>query len=119
MKTRGLRGARSSQITPIRGVLVAGGAVALAAFLQAIWKDAPVEPLRSAIATGITWLVVGTAVAATIPFMRYVNVFSKNPKDPVRNPFWWVWAGAQALAVLCFVIGMMTAVWGVANAWKL
>lgn len=62
--------------------------------------------------------VVGTAVAATIPFMRYVNVFSKNPKDPVRNPFWWVWAGAQARAVLCFVIGMMTAVWGVANAWK-
>lgn len=60
-----------------------GGAVALAAFLQAIWDKTRVDPLRSAILTGITWLVIGTAIASTSFFLRYLNIFSKNPTS------WW------------------------------
>lgn len=87
-----------------------GGAVALLAFLQAIWsKD---RDLANAVLVGIGCMSSGLAIALLIPFFRYHHSHlaqkkerGQNYSEQKRKCFFWAYVSCQYLAVLCFVLG--------------
>jgi hypothetical protein len=93
-----------------------GGAVALAAFLQAIWGNSDFGPMRWWILVGISLLVMGTAISALIFLTRYLGGFHMNTTIPTQNPWWRLQIALTLLAVICFIAGMGSAVFGGFNA---
>lgn len=89
-----------------------GGAAALAAFLQAIWDKTNIAPMRWWILVGMCWLIVGTAVSASIFVTRYLGAFHPKTTTPTQNPWWWLQLALTVLAVLCFTVGMGAAAFG-------
>lgn len=90
----------------------AGGAAALAAFLQAVWTVPTAAPMRAWLLSGIAALLVGTAVAASTFVTRYMAFFHPESATPRRNPWWWAMHGLIGLSLLCFLCGMALAVAG-------
>lgn len=90
----------------------AGGAAALAAFLQAIWDKLPAAPLRAWLLAGIAVLLVGTAISALTFMARYLTFFHPKSSTPRSNPWWWAMHALVATSLLCFLIGMGLAVIG-------
>jgi len=89
-----------------------GAATALGAFLQAIWDKPSAAPLRLWILLGITFLIIGTAFAATTFLVRYKAFFHINTESPPQNPWWWANWVVMGLSVFFFVMGMGLAVFG-------
>jgi hypothetical protein len=89
-----------------------GAATALGAFLQAIWDTPSASPLRLWLLLGISFLVAGTAFAATTYLLRYQAFFDKHTTEPPRNKWWWLNWLAMGLSLLFFVVGMGLAVLG-------
>lgn len=90
----------------------AGGAAALAAFLQAIWDKPTAEPMRVWLLSGIALLLIGTAVAAATFVTRYMAFFHPNSNTPRRNPWWWAMHVLVGASLLLFLAGMGLAVVG-------
>jgi hypothetical protein len=90
----------------------AGGAAALAAFLQAIWDKPPASPMRAWLLSGIAVLLVGTAISAATFVTRYMAFFHPKSATPRSNPWWWAMHVLVVLSLLCFLVGMGLAVAG-------
>ena len=90
----------------------AGGAAALAAFLQAVWDKPPAAPLRVWLLAGIAVLLVGTGISALTFMARYLAFFHPKSSTPRSNPWWWAMHGLVAVSLLCFLVGMGLAVAG-------
>ena len=90
----------------------AGGAAALAAFLQAIWDKPTAAPLRAWLLAGMAVLLLGTAISATTFLARYLPFFHPRSSTPRRNPWWWTMLVLVGLSVVCFLAGMSLAVTG-------
>lgn len=89
-----------------------GGAVALAAFLQAIWDKDAAAPMRLWVLVGICWLLVGTALAALIFVTRYLGSFDDRNIQPNAKRWWRSQMVLTIASVLFFLIGMGFAVAG-------
>jgi hypothetical protein len=87
-----------------------GGAVALAAFLQAVWDKA--FALRPWLLWAIAVLTAGVAFASATFFARYLHGLSPKSVKPFQSAWWWVSVALMAGAVLAFVVGMCLAVVG-------
>ena len=90
----------------------AGGAAALAAFLQAIWDKPTAAPMRAWLLSGIALLLLGTAVAAATFVTRYMAFFHPKSSTPRSNPWWWAMQTLLGLSLLLFLVGMGLAVAG-------
>jgi hypothetical protein len=89
-----------------------GGAAALAAFLQAIWDKPAAAAMRMYLLIGIGLLLLGTALAAILFLARYMSFFHPNTNIMTRNPWWWTTIALVSLSLVCFLIGMGTALIG-------
>jgi hypothetical protein len=89
-----------------------GGAAALAAFLQAIGDKPAAAAMRMYLLIGIGLLLLGTALAAILFLARYMSFFHPNTNIMTRNPWWWTTIALVSLSLVCFLIGMGTALIG-------
>jgi hypothetical protein len=90
-----------------------GGAAALAAFLQAIiWDKPSASAMRIYLLTGIASLLVGAALAGILFLARYLAFFHPNTNVLTRNPWWWTTIVLVLFSLVCFIVGMGTAVTG-------
>lgn len=119
----GLRADRTNVLTQSRSQILnegskgltlinGGGAVALTAFLQAVWTEPTATEMRQWILAGIACLILGTAFSAIIFFSRYLGSFNKNTHNPLKNPWWWIQVGLTLFGLVCFLAGMSIAVIG-------
>jgi polyferredoxin len=92
-----------------------GGAVAVAAWLQAVWPEPWAASMLLPQVLGIGFLLVGVVFAAVCPFLRYLSFFHRNTAMPLKNPIWWIQAGATTLSVVAFLVGMTNVMCG---AWS-
>jgi hypothetical protein len=87
-----------------------GGAVALLAFLQAIWlKD---KALANAVLVGIGFMCVGLTFALLVPFFRYHHSHLAQKKERKedyserkRKIFFRAYVCCQYLSIISFIIG--------------
>lgn len=106
--------ARQEVITEsVRGLFIVngGGAVALLAFLQAIWKDSP--SLARVVLAGLAFMAVGLTFAAYVNYSRYHASFeheSGNTSEyqKYRSRVMWF----QKLSIASFVISVSVLVVG-------
>ena|SRR5688572_22894207 len=90
-----------------------GGAVALAAFLQAIWNnDGAADVMKPYLLWGMVVLVVGVFFASVIFVFRYLGSFHQQAARPFHNPWWWSQMVVYLLSSLCFLAGMAIAIRG-------
>ena len=93
-----------ASLAGVRGLLLinGGGAVALLAFLQAVWdKD---KDLVRIVVYGIAILGVGTFIAGLSHFLRYHASYNFQEGNTAR--FWWFRRGYIAcwyVSLLCFL----------------
>jgi hypothetical protein len=102
----------------IRGLLLinGGGAAALLAFLQAIWKEEPA--LAEHVVAAIAWLAGGVAVAGISFFLRYHTSLSmaNHGRDSRRYKTWrFVSVASWYISLAAFVLGLY---WIVSGAWS-
>lgn len=90
----------------------AGGAAALATWLQAIWDQSSAAPMRIWLLVGVATLLLGTAVSACTFVTRYMAFFHANSNKPRSNPWWWAMLACIGVALLLFIVGMGFAVYG-------
>lgn len=90
----------------------AGGAAALAAFVQAVWGKASASSLLPWLLHGVLWLLAGTTLASVGFVTRYLGFFNKNTHTPKLNPWWWAELTVIILSACFFIVGMLTAVFG-------
>ena len=93
-------------------LIYGGGAAALAAFLQAIWDKPNAAPMRVWLLSGVSILLLGTAISAVVFVARYLTFFDPNSAVPGRSRMWRATFVLVAVAVGCFVVGMGAAVLG-------
>ncbi len=101
----------------VRGLLLinGGGAVALLAFLQAVWSQD--EDLAKVVVEGLAAFCIGVAVAGLASFLRYHTSF--NFQEGNMKRFWWFrrgYIGCWYLSLASFVVGVIILVHG---AWRL
>jgi hypothetical protein len=92
-----------------------GGAVALLAFLQAIWQDAPADLVRRVL-TGLAFMGAGVALAAPVNFLRYHTSIAFQSRHLVA--YKWLRRGmltCQYLSILAFVAACGVVILG---AWQ-
>lgn len=97
----------------VRGILLinGGGAVALLAFLQAIWsKDVR---LAEYVVHGISLLAFGVFLAGLASFLRYHSSFNFQ-QGKLRRWLWFrrAYIGCWYSSLLCFLIGIAIVVVG-------
>ena len=88
----------------------AAGALALLAFLQAIWPNASALALKKAALWGIMAFAVGVAVASLGYFIRYWALRKGQANSGLYFQVLTVWA--PLLAILCFLTGAVLPVLG-------
>lgn len=94
-------------------LLNGGGAVALLAFLQAIWVKEAMLPLVPWIVTAILSLVLGAATAGAVHFLRYMAsmTYQKEGADEGRK-ITRVHGWATIFSFVFFLVGMGIVVLG-------
>ncbi len=94
-------------------LLNGGGAVALLAFLQAIWIKDAMLALVPWIVTAILFLVLGAATAGAVHFLRYMAsmTYQKEGADEGRK-MTWVHGLATIFSFVFFLVGMGIVVFG-------
>lgn len=91
-------------------VVNGGGAVALLAFLQAIWETEP--DLARIVLIGIGWLLGGVIVLLPIPFIRALHsnaaekIRKANPEANTRTGLWYFYNLLPYLSAILFAIGV-------------
>ena len=87
-----------------------GGAVALLAFLQAIWSTDKV--LAKTVLVGIGFMSLGLAVALLVPFFRYHHSHLAQKKERKekyserkRKFFFWAYVISQYVSIIFFILG--------------
>ena len=94
----------------VRGLFLinGGGAVALLAFLQGIWK--PIPELIPSVLWALTWLTAGLASAAPVNFVRTESSLAHQEDRMSAKAKWLRW-GHRVLfgvSIICFVVAMAT-----------
>ena len=92
-------------------VINGGGAIALLAFLQAIWDKPGAGDLRANVLWGICFLIGGVAVSSLIYLARHIAWVKNHTRSP---QFWYVTANRimPIVSILCFIAGMGLTVYG-------
>lgn len=91
-----------------------GGAVAIVAWMQSIWKEPSAISMLRLQAIGVICLSVGAFLAGICPIIRFCSFYVK--KKPLKNPLWWTLVVVTTLSALAFVAGMAIVVKGVWGA---
>ncbi len=88
-------------------LLNGGGAVALLAFLQAIWIKHAMSALVAWIVAALVCLVLGAAIAGAVHFLRYMAsmTYQKEGADEGRK-MTWVHGLATIASFVFFLLGM-------------
>jgi glucan phosphoethanolaminetransferase (alkaline phosphatase superfamily) len=97
----------------VRGLLLinGGAAVALLAFLQAIWSEEPA--LAKYVVIGIGIFSIGVLLAGFINFFRYHTSFNfQSGNKKLYNLFRRLTYSLQYLSLACFGVGMLVVVSG-------
>ena len=87
-----------------------GGAVALLAFLQAIWSTEP--KLARVVLLGTGWMLSGVIVLLPIPFIRVLHsnaaekIRNKNPDANTRTRLWYFYNALPYVSALAFAVGV-------------
>jgi hypothetical protein len=92
-----------------------GGAVAVATWLQAVWSESWAASMLRPQVVGVAVLLAGVLFAALCPFVRYLSFLHSKTATPLKNPVWWINAGATVFSLASFLIGMAFVVCG---AWR-
>lgn len=102
----------------MKGLLLlnGGGAVALLAFLQAIWNNTQGEHLKYYMVAALWVLLFGALCAAVIGFTRYHGAFHKHTFTPEKNPWWRAQVTLTIVSCLCFAVGSVLAGLGVLDS---
>jgi ABC-type multidrug transport system permease subunit len=88
-----------------------GGAVAMLAFLQAIWKDNP--HLAKYVIASIAVLAAGVFLAGLVQFFRYNASFSfQDGKHRVFEVYRFLYLAAAYCSLSAFLLGVLTMVSG-------
>ncbi len=92
----------------VRGLLIinGGGAVALLAFLQAIWPKYPL--LSGYVVFGIAVLALGVLCAGLAPFLRYHASYNAQKQNRGR------WLGFRRAYISCWYISLGLFIFGIA-----
>jgi hypothetical protein len=106
-----IRSTIQNEASKILALINGGGAVSLAALLQAVW-DIWEPASRGLVISGIRCLLVGLAVVPVTLVLRYINGLLQRSHKPWRNPLWYVILLTYAITVALFVIGMYLATEG-------
>lgn len=93
-------------------VLINGGAaIALLAFLQAVWAEPDATELARSILCGISFLVAGVMFGGVIFFARHRAFVAGHSKWP--KPYYVVaYFVLPGLSMACFVLGMAITIYG-------
>jgi len=81
-----------------------GGAIALAAWIQAVWEKDWAAPMLKLQLFSLGLFAIGVIFAALSPVARYLVFHHKNTLTPSKNPFWWTHMAVTALSILSFAI---------------
>lgn len=88
-------------------LLNGGGAVALLAFLQAIWIEDAMLALVPWIVAALVCLVLGAATAGAVHFFRYMASMTYQMEGAdVGRKMTWVHGLATILSFILFLLGM-------------
>jgi hypothetical protein len=92
----------------VKGLFVmnGGGAVALLAFLQAIWKDQPA--LANFVLRGIAIMALGLFLAGFVNLFRYLASFKSNRYTWFRN----LALSLQCLSLIAFLVAVAVVIFG-------
>ncbi len=88
-----------------------GAAVALLAFVQAIWKDAP--ELVGWVAAGLVAFALGLALASVIPLIREVTVLNWKSNEGKARKYQSYYRRAASLSVMFFLSGVAIVAFGI------
>lgn len=107
-----------AMVQAVRGLFIinGGGAVALLAFMQAVWKEPDATALTRALVIGAGLLVGGVILAAMVHLFRYLTAFAFQ-RD---NRIWRLWRRAYLfcawVSLVLFTAEMFTVLKG---AWSI
>lgn len=88
-----------------------GGAVAMLAFLQAIWKDQPL--LAKYVVVCLTFFAVGVFSAGLVQFFRYHASFNfQAGRLYAFRRYRMLYLGAAYSSLATFLVGLLVVVWG-------
>jgi divalent metal cation (Fe/Co/Zn/Cd) transporter len=89
-----------------------GGAVALLAFLQAIWRNNRDDTLVYYVLWGIVWFAIGLALAVLYQIFRYHTSMAHQKGSAAYRPFQWMYRTFMYTSLVCFGVAIGTLVLG-------
>jgi hypothetical protein len=99
------------QSARLLGLMNGGSAVALLAFVQAIWKD--MAELVVWVVYGLIVFAVGLALATIIPQLRESTVLNWRSNGPKAKVYQCLYRSAAKLSVLSFLVGVGFVAYGI------
>lgn len=102
------------QSARLLGLMNGGAAVALLAFIQAIWKDGP--ELVVWVAYSLITFAAGLALATIIPQLREATVLNWRSNEPKARVYQFSYRFVAKLSVLSFLIGVVIVAYGILNS---
>lgn len=99
------------QSARLLGLMNGGSAVALLAFVQAIWQD--MAELVVWVVFGLIAFAVGLALATIIPQLREATVLNWRSDEPKAKFYQVVYRWAAKLSVISFLVGVCIVAYGI------
>lgn len=84
-------------------LLNGGAAVALLAFLQAVWSDG--QRLVPGLVVSLFLFLFGALLPSLGSWFRYLGAFHEKTFTPPKNPWWWAEMAMFALSAVIFLAG--------------
>lgn len=99
------------QSARLLGLMNGGSAVALLAFVQAIWQD--MAELVVWVVYGLVVFAVGLALATIIPQLREATVLNWRSNNPTAKKYQCLYRWTAKLSVLSFLVGVGIVAYGI------
>lgn len=99
------------QSARLLGLMNGGSAVALLAFVQAIWQD--MAELIVWVVYGLIVFAVGLALATIIPQLREATILNWRSNEPKARVYQCFYRWAAKLSVLSFLVGVGIVAYGI------